>query len=174
MKTREDVNKAIAQVLTTQFKKEAKEAFLIVKEAGYEVDKWDKKWHVRNRKVDRVVYIDRERWNYDKHYPEYVIWHSGGSSTLADLSKFDFVGCLDKPVNKVWREMRGYEHQNKFQAWSRKLKSARWSVKYHTDNIDSIQKHIEGLQKELMYHVKEQTRAEAELKQVRAELGLTK
>jgi hypothetical protein len=71
--------------------------------------------------------------------------------------------------------MKSYSFQeNRYSQQASFLKSKRWDVKYHTDKIAEIQKKMEELQRELVYHAGEQVKAEQALLDVRKSLSLVK
>lgn len=173
--SRELVNEAIFTVLTTQFKKDAKEAHAIVEQAGYTISKFNGDWYIHNAETGRKVFIHYPKYN-DRPYREYIDGNGNGKRSKIS-QKFDFVGYLEKPLNTAWAEMQSWDYQlNRYEQQASTLKSARWSVKYHTEQIDRIQKEIEEkiakLQKDLLYHSQEKVRAEIHLKEVRKEFGL--
>ena len=175
--SRELVNEAIFTVLTEQFKKDAKEAHAIVEQAGYSISKMDGDWYLKNAETGRRVYMHVARRTYGMSY----ISGNGndygrrGGWRIRVSKKFDFVGYLEKPLNTVWEEMQNWNY-NRYEKQASTLKSARWDVKYHTEQIDKIQKEIEEkiakLQKDLLYHSQEKVKAEIHLREVREELGL--
>ena len=62
MWTKEEINAAIYTVLTTQYKKNAPEAFEIVKAAGYAYDKNNGKFDVYNEKTHRRISLSDGGW----------------------------------------------------------------------------------------------------------------
>lgn len=173
MINKHEVNQAIYVVLTTQYKKDAKKAHSIVEAAGYQITKFNGDWHIRNDKTGRTVYIHYPKYN-SRSYREYI--DGNGNGKKAKISrKFNFVGYLEKPLNTAWREMKSYSFQeNRYSQQATFLKSKRWNVKYHTDAIAEIQKKMEDLQKQLIYHAGEKVKSEQALLDVRKSLGLVK
>ena len=170
---KKQINEAIYTVLTTQFKKNAKDAHQLVEAEGYQISKFDGSWQVRNNETGRKVWIQYSRGT------GFSYLRGNGNSRIHkfadDFSKFDCVGYLDKPLNDEWNEMNSYRFQeNRFKQSADVLHSARWDVDYHTRQLASIQKQIEKLQEELVYHAGWKVKAEQKLVETRKNLGLLK
>lgn len=175
MINRDELNKAIRTVLTTQYKKQAKEAFQMVEDAGYEIYKIGGDWRVKNNKTGRVVYLEDgiRRTN---------IWHGNrweNKTQCKDTTKmrlFDFVGALEKPLNKDYYTSIAFTYENQSKALERydELKSARRGVEWYDGDIDAIKKQMQKLQDELVRKAQYKLEAEQKLKNVRKELGLAK
>ena len=161
---RQEINKAIDKVLNTQFKKDAPEAFKIVKEAGYTTYK-DKGffYNVENPKTGKVL---RTR-NYG----------------------MDYIGFLEKPINTDWQDVQ-YMKKNPRpigQARSRYI-GIHWykhDLERHDRRIESLKediadymKRIERIQNDILREMidKQETEQllEAERAKVREEFGLKK
>lgn len=170
------LNKAIETVLRTQFKKQAKEAHKIVEESGYGIVKEGGYFTVYNEKTGRRIHLS------DNGYRTYILHGSYSNKrkvikTESDYQKFDYTGCLNKPVNKDYYQQINNERRNAYDPDSEaisKLKSAKWSLKYEEDRIARIQKEMEKLQKELISASMAKARAMEGLNKVREELGLRK
>lgn len=178
MINRDELNKAIRTVLTTQYKKQAKEAFQMVENAGYEIYKMGGDWRVKNNKTGRIVYLE-DGWRST------FIWHGNrwenrtqckGSEDTATMRLFDFVGALEKPLNKDYYTSIAFTYENESKARQRydELKSARRSVKWYDEDINNIKKQMQKLQDELVRKAQYKLEAEQTLKKVRKELGLAK
>lgn len=168
MTTREELNKAIFKVLTTQFKKEMKEAVNTVEEAGYEIYKYNGHFNVRNPKTDKVIYASG-------NYNLYIATNGNAKRKVIDW-KIDFVGMLEKPINKEWNErnwMRGIGSTD-YKAKRRRLTDAKSSIEWKKRDIERKQAQILKLQEELLRDLKYQAQYEADLANVRKELGLTR
>lgn len=172
--TRAELNKAILTVLRNQFKKDAKEAHEVVKEAGYGIVKINGGFEVYNDRTNRKIYVK-------EGYRSYIIhgYHERQRTQLTKVTieKFDFVGCLEKPQNRDYYEQLHNEsmaHDVNHDPRINKLKSAKWHVRYTNDEVAKIQAQMEKLQKELIRAVERKVEAEQELKQVKKELGLRK
>lgn len=168
---RQELNKAILTVLTTQFKKDAKEAHQIVEDAGYEIYKYDGAFRVANKETHRVVYAT---WSW---YGTYI--HSNLRRYKFENEKgkmpvipFDFVGCLNKAINAespyVWR----MEEVNKATLNYRRISHDKNSIKYAQERIAKIKKEIASLTDELIREVSDLKEAEIRLENTRKDLGL--
>lgn len=174
MNNRAELNKAIYVVLT-QLKRDAKEAHKVVKQAGYVIEKGRSSYIVSNPETKRSIYIGDAygRGNLCVVHGWYKVHRSvfKGSGEC----KFDFVGCLEKPMNTVYWNSGEYSYNgNRSKAYVRydELKSARWSVKYEADRIAEYEKQIKELQDKLMKATEQKVRDEFKLAEVRKELGL--
>ena len=173
---KKQINEAIYTVLTTQYKKDAKEAHSAVEAEGYEVYKFNGSWWIHNSETGRKLYLQSSRNGYSR----YIEGNGNGRHRKNQLSyrefpKFDFVGFLDKPLNTEWAEMHSYRHgENRFKQSKEALDSARWMVTYHNGHIDDIQKELADLQKQLIYHTEQKVKAEQKLVETRKNLGLLK
>ena len=94
--------------------------------------------------------------------------------------RFDFVGYLEKPVNPirrnnmVWKRCESDSHE-KYET----LRSAKWYIEYHKEEIEKTKQKIEklykdisSLQNDLIYHAKQQIESEQNVKDLRREYGL--
>ena len=176
--TREELNKAIETVLTTQFKKDAKEAHKAVTEAGYVIYKWDGSFGVKNPATDREVRI-----SYGSYSTKIVYtgnWSGVKLGWNSDI-KFDFVGQLEKPINYEWIAIRHFEYRPTRVKYEQ-LRSKRRDVEYHANEIrliqekkiKELQRQMEELQRSLIYHVENRAKDQQALDQFRKELGLRK
>lgn len=178
------LNEAIFQVLTAEYKKDAAEAFAIVKAAGYEIEKRDvKQYAVRNKETGRILWIEyRTKWNSKAYRDLHItIVHHGTSyynvSQFIDKSPlaagFNFEACLNKPLNRTYYNMKtNYYDKSLAHAKYEELKSARWNVKYEVEKIKNIQKQLEDLQKELIRRTENKVKAEQRLVAKQKELHL--
>lgn len=176
--TREELNREIKKVLTTQFKKDAKEAHKAVEEAGYTIYKEDGSFGVQNKATGRWV-----RFSFGEYSTKITYtgnWYGVRCNRNVERD-FDFVGQLEKPINKEWREAKNLVYcptQVKYE----ELMSKRWNVKYHADEIrliqekriKELQRQMEELQRSLIYHVENRAKDQQALDQYRKELGLVK
>lgn len=171
--TKEQINEAIYTVLTTQFKKDAKEEHKIVESAGYTIKKYDGSFEVSNKKNHRYVQIGISKYYWYKG----TIYHGPYrcmkcSVDLRNKVFFDFVGCLEKPINSTWYELLDTQDRSQLLAKYERLHSAKWHIEYDENEIKNIKKKIDTLQNELIYYAKSLARANENLATVRKELGL--
>ena len=184
--SREEINKAIFHVITHNIpKKEMKEECRLIKKQGYEVYKGGRhNWVVRNPVTNKYV-------SAEKSWREVTLYNNGrfaykvnieGCNYIReyfDRCHVDFVGILEKPVNKDWfwvldnqRIGRDWWYRTPTQNKFTRLKSAKSDIGYKAREIKEIQKKIEELQKDLIRAVAEKVRRENRLNEVRKELGL--
>ena len=169
------LNKAMEMVLRTQFKKQVKEAHKIIEEAGYTINKIQGCYEITNPTTGRFIYI---RHNGYRSTISHGIYNSQQRmiKSEADYQKFDYAGCLNKPINKDYYEQirnEEYSAYHKSEAMQ-KLKSAKWSLKYEEDRIARIQKEVEKLNQELIRAAMAKARAIDKLNEVRKDIGLRK
>lgn len=179
--TKEQVNEAIYTVLTTQFKKQAPEAFEIVKAAGYEYDKYNGRFNVYNGKTNRRISLDDGGWyknywltvNHGYYTANTTTYRGELEDLLAKVKRFDFVGCLDKPMNREYYAMLHDADDNSqaVQKWQ-SLKYKKNCVQWRVEEIERIQLQMEKLQKDLMRAMERKVEYEQDVINYKKELGL--
>ena len=168
--TNAELNKIIVKVMSTQFKKDAKEAHTAVEAAGYQIEKYNGSFMIINPETGRTVYIQYPKCGYGraKIFGDYR-WKK--SMEWKD-EKFDFVGFLNKPINEAWHKAQWSTVFNPVMEKYSKLKSARWNVQYHESEIEKIEKEMKKLQERLMYHAVQKDKDLQNLANVKRELGI--
>lgn len=178
-RTNEELNKAIWTVLTTQFKKEAKEAFKTVQDNGYEVHKNGcGTWSVGNPHTRKFIHIEygnyRTRLYYGNYTTQCKTWKTPEQQRVV-AEKFDFVNCLRTPQNNAYYEaVNGQYEESKAKQKYHELKSVKWSLNYENQRIAKIQADIAKLQAELISATESKVKDEMRLQNKRKELGLVK
>ena len=169
-----ELNEAIIKVLTTQFKKDAKEAHALVESYGYTISKVDGHFIIKNPLTRRYVYITEAR-SYLYAYDIHINTNDKRVKRSEELNNFDYVNFLEKPLNTAWYKTQygENEYHPTREKWNR-LSSAKWYLEYRTKDIDKIKKQIESLQKDLIRQVEWKEEAKHDLADVRKEYGLTK
>lgn len=187
----EALNQAIFTVLTTQYKKDAAEAFKLVKDAGYEYRKDDGRFEVvkvtngdwRTSKWVRLGKLE-SRWRRNEKTGEYgyvkyrtLSTNAGRSEVAPDkVEKINFVNLLETPVNTVWTKLNWtsyYDQKSKAVAiYEDKIKSPARMVKVYTEDIEKCQKQIEKLQADMLRYMKYKTEYEQKVIANKKELGL--
>lgn len=169
--TRTELNKAIGIVITAQYKKDYREAFKMVEEAGYVIDKWNGSFGVTNTATHRTVKI-----NFDKYHARLMLNPYKYGQRVDDnwelLQKVDFVGCLEKEINKVWQQAQCYEYVSPTMEKYKRIKSVRSSIRYNASEVIRIKKKMEELQKSLEYYQKGYQESREELVAVKARFGM--
>lgn len=170
MANRTELNNALFKVMTTQFKKNMREAVATVEAAGYKVEKFGGVYRVRNPKTGKVVYIDGKyrsyvRTNGNAKDVEVIVWKND--------CRVDFVGMLEKPINTEWNKLywtqagiTNYWHK------ANRLINARRNVEWKKQDIERRQEQIRNLQEALLRDLRYEAEYEARLTAVRKELGL--
>lgn len=165
--TKEEINRAIFKVLTTKYKKDAKEAHSIVEEVGYQVRKWDGTFDVQNPKTNRYVKIEiNEEYNRGK-----LFMMSGRKyfKSLAEITPFDFVGQLET-THRVYYEPICDESEAYVKY--HKIKDCDYMATSCDNDIKQTLKKIEGLQKDLIRYTEWKIEYEAKANNYRKEYGL--
>ena len=165
---REELNEAIWKVIKNKYKKDAKEAHEMVSAFGYDIYKSDGHYTVRNENTHKSIYI------YWDSYRKYSIQLGGQwKDQLKDKPcKVDFVGCLEKPINKEYRTTNYYPHQSPAVDKYDRIQRMKRDVEWENGQIAEIKKKIESLQDSLIYHARKQKDCENTLRQYKQELHL--
>ena len=165
------LNEAIYEVLTTQFKKDAKEAHKMLTDYGYEVKKYCSRWYVKNPTTQKEISAFYNDWRYSWFFCY------GYDKRTPMNRKIDFVNCLNTPINKNVYNYSFYI--NNFQRNADKLKSAKRSITYEEKRIKEIKAEVQSLterinvlQDRLVDATEEKGRRVRRLEEVRKELGL--
>ena len=160
--TKEEINAAIYDVLTHMFKKDCPEAHEIVKAAGYTLSR-DNGYEVSNEETGRTIYVTDREYYGKIHFNWF---HRPARLT----NKFDFVGCLDKPINK--KIIAEYNPNTAIEKY-RRLKSKKWDIEYHEERIKRIKNQMMDLQKQLIHETEMMAKSKVELKEFKQNLGLS-
>ena len=184
-----NINKAIREVITTQFKKDAKESHDFLESLGYKIYKNNGSFWVKNPATDKTVGISNEtRLCYGRNslYTRYYTTRNGYDS---HLNHFNFYNCLEVVSNPNWYRTyrRGgintwytdkNEIQKRFENNKDTLSHALWSARYYTKEVDEVQKNltdtIARLQRELVRVTENKVAAQLKLKEIRKELKLAR
>ena len=182
-----DLNFAIFKVLTTQFKKDAKPYHELVEAFGYTIDKYDGAFRVKSKnRTISVQYVGR--YNCDWHVSfGYYTTHQKDFEREADMLKFDFVNCLNTPINAVYYTLNQYDEgwggindvHAKYERIRDKLYNYRRDINWYEREVDATQKRIEDMQKKILELQKDMLRYnknavenKVKLDGLRKELGL--
>lgn len=161
------LNEAIYMVLTTQYKKDAREAHKIVESAGYIINKNNGYFEVYNPKLNKRVHITRNFYSYRHHCGMLNVWCGikACEMTYEKLEKVDFVGMLNTPRNEEYYRELKWKTINRNRR--EELISCKWNIKYYGDAIDDIKHKIESAQKELIFAVERKTKAIQKLEKIK-------
>ena len=179
--TKEQINEAIYTVLTSEYKKDAPEAFNIVKAVGYEYSKYDRgRFEVYNPVTKRRIYIKEGGYYKNYHvsvyygyYANQVARFTGDDRYLDAKGKFNYVGCLEKPVNMVWREVCQMQDVRSQAVQKYDILCTKKSyVKWREDEIQRIQMQMQKLQKELISATERKVGYERDVMDYRKQIGL--
>ena len=166
--TREEVNNAILKVLTTQFKRDAKESHKIVEEAGYEIYKYGGSFGVKNPKTHNIVRIDFSR-GFNSRGRVNLRRNSKRFRSLEELKPIDFVGNLDT-TRKAYCEWLPYESEahRKYDEIKRSDCMAMSYDEYIKKTLDKLA----SLQKDLIRYTQEKADYEQKARDARKKYGL--
>ena len=104
-----ELNRAIYVILTTQFKKDAKEEHKMVENAGYEIWKNNGEWNIENPATHKSIRVSEIKYRYMSNDYFRFFYHGYNTSILND--KIDFINCLNTPI-----KLRQYKYYpNKYQ-----------------------------------------------------------
>ena len=173
------INEAIWTVLKAKYKKEAKEAFKVVEDAGYEIYKNGcGYWTVSNPDTHRYINLGDRGW---KHHSYTVIQHGPyvAQSRMVQSKEFnsnsiafDFVNCLDTPINETWYKLQNKSNTSKAVAQYQAIKFSKRMAESYARDIENTMKEIERLQARLISQTESKVRYEAEVKELKRQFGL--
>lgn len=170
-------------VMYAKFRKSAPDAFKAVEAAGYEIKKVNGRFVISNPKTCRYISIMQGRFvdklQLDSKFTTQYIRIDGGSKekNKAQIMLYlvDYINFLETPSRNyavIKRQREEAMATSKTREKLRDLKSAARDIIYEEDCIAEIQKKIEKLQKDLVYHAGAKARAEMEYKNTRVKYGL--
>lgn len=170
----DEVNKAIIEVITHQYKKDCPEAHKLVQDWGYTIEKIDGAFRVTNDHTLKCVYIN--------YYDGIAMY---GHETIYDknrLYKINFVKYLNTYYNDYLYNSHGYPKyvQNVSDAVEKykKLKIAKDNLEYHNEEIlvenKKLQKLLEEHKMQIEYHTVSIEKYNEKIAKLRKEFGLTK
>lgn len=176
------LNEAILKVITTQFKKDAPEAFKFVANSGYKVYKGGGHFYVEHPITGKYVYAEHTGFGWDYNAGRYIYGYYIYRGYLyrnvkwidGTECKFNFVAYLMKPYNAD----RDYKppYRPTLEKYNR-IKSAQWDVDYHEKKVNELkaelEREVKRITKDIEYHTVQAERSKGRLKDVRNELGLT-
>jgi len=171
------INEAIAKVMATRFKKDMGEDLEIVKEAGFQVEKWDGEWMIRNPETNRTVVIKSNGYRAWIEYGSVKTLRKEVNVRKLYETKFDFEGCLRKPLNRDWyylEDARRYDGRSATKVKYDNLDWKKKTLKWRREDVEKTKKKIEELQRELFREMQSVVEAEKELERVRKDLKLKK
>ena len=164
-----ELNKAIYTVITTQYKKDCREAHKAVEDAGFKIRKIRGGYEVVNTKTNRDLYTSRSnRWGGGLflHYNWY-------KRKIKLTENFDFVNCLNTPYNEINEQDNPWIRAPKTAKEKHdRIKSMKWDVEYHERNYERALAQIQKLQRELVHEAEQKLLAEQKLETYKKELGL--
>ena len=170
------INDVIFTVCTTQFKKDAPDAFKALKTMGLEAFKADGRFYIYNKNTRKYLSIDTRRdYQYGRGYVTvYTVYGDYRFKTRGEwdkVKKFDFWGYITKPNNTAWGEVINRDTKPTRTKYG-KIVNARQYLKWRKEEVEKIQNQIEVLQKQLINAVKREVAYENDLNNIRVELGL--
>ena len=179
---KETVNEAIAKVISNKYKKDCPEAHMVVENAGYTIYKRDGSYTVKNSNTNKVVYIRSlgdygwERLVYGK------VDKRLGYNRDFILKKFDYVNCLDTPINDYDPYydpyLNSWRYVSKAKENYKTLRSYRYDINFHNRELEDAKKKFEKAVKEYQqsvdWHNKRIVEATNNLDTLKKKLGLVK
>ena len=164
------LNEAILKVLRTPLKRDCKEAYDMVKAAGYELMKG---------KYGYVVINKNNGGNYvclTVEYPwmGYTYFHLGSSDRrVRKPEAIDFVGVLNAKPNTAYRRAEMWQGQESEALYkARALRDCKMMIRHYKDDIEVIKKQMITLMEKLEYYAESKAYYEEALKEKRKEYGL--
>ena len=167
-----EVNEAILKVLSTQYKKDAKEAHKIVEAAGYEIYKSNGCFTIKNPRTYKYIQWTQCRWKYN--YKLITTTKDIYFDDWKDL-KINFVNYLNKPINNDKQYIDSdcfYTSKAKDKYVS--LRCIKTYIEYHNREIERQKVLIEKAKKDIEYHEKRLKEEKDSLEETRKKLGLKK
>ena len=171
------LNNAILQVITHQYKKDAKEYHQIVEDAGYTIDKNYGHYYVRNPKTHRYVCMEYKKGYrndyYELNWGSMVYGYKRFDNMPASIP-FDFVAMLNKPYNRNGHYNEYSDKWNKSKAVERyvELKRLKRNLKNDEEDVETVLRQLTTLQQRLICATETKVKAAAELNSYRRECGL--
>lgn len=174
---REKLNAAIGIVVTSKFKKDAPEAFAVVAKAGYECFKnGSSEWEIYNPATKRRIWLTTARrgWGSDVRIIHGMYCNNVANFDTEDaaISKFDFVGCLDKPLNTEYYRCTRLDGKKTAVEKYDELKFKKRMMLSYDEDLTKIAEKIKKLQDELVRAACRRESYSRELADLRKELGL--
>ena len=168
--TKEEINDAIYKVVTTQFKKDAKESHRIVEEVGYKIIKCDGSFKVRNPETYRYVQVE---FSHGYFYNAKVYTVSGCKYFRAEdgLKAFDFVGQLET-TRKVYDEPDPDYYESEAVIKHSQIKSMDSLAKCYDNDIKTTLEKIAKLQEDLIRYTEYKIEYETKARNLRKKYGL--
>ena len=167
-----ELNNAIYTVITTQYKKEAKEAHELVTAYGFGIWKQDGHFHVCNKETHKSVYVSYEGWKERKIYLDGLLgeWVTVGYDQEC---KVDFVSFLTKPKNMEYYQAmhRDYNYSSAVEK-SKNLAHLKYMSKSYSEDIEDAREKIDKLLKDIEHFTEMKVMYEQDLAKARVEYGL--
>ena len=169
------INEAILKVISTQYKKDAKEAHQVVEAAGYTIEKRDGCYYVRNEKTYRYCYMINS--GYYRQGARWVLyWGSMGRGSKTyygnpEHIKFDFIHMLNKRYNYAGHGDRNACTSAAKEKWTN-ICRLKCMVSSKQTETELILKEMEKLQKRLIETTECKVKYETDLNNQRKEYGL--
>ena len=165
---KKELNKAIYDVLTSQFKKDNPEAFKKVENAGYVIEKLNGHFHISNPKNRvgkwvRPMRIDCEDTGYRMYF------NTTNYQNRKFSNKIDFIDCLEKQRNRyepVYIESQAVINYNYY------IKNKKERIKDYEEDIENRKKKILEIIGDIERYSRYIAEYKEELKENRKKFGL--
>lgn len=173
----DEVNKAIIDVITHQYKKDCPEAHKLVNNLGYTIEKMNGEFTVINETTRKYV-------SYKRYWREERIYLNGQCefANSEKMSKINFVKYLNTPFNSYLYTENGYgkyvdtksDAVRKYEV----LRIAKHNAKFCRDEIisqdEKLKRAIEDYQRWTKYYKEQAEKHDKEIEELRKKYGLTK
>lgn len=172
-----ELNAAIIDVMIHQFKKDMKESYKIVENAGLRITKYDGKFNISNDATHRWCYMTRiwDSWKggyrYDVHWG--VTNGNGRKSYKTNDPKtipFDFYRMLNMAYGV---SLYNYSYRSPAVEKGERIRSKKYVIKSGQREIEVIKERIRKDQEKLISLVREVEEDKYELKELKKKYGLS-
>lgn len=173
----EYLNKQIYIVLTAKYKKDAKEAFKYVENAGYTMYKnGDSTWTITNPHTGKSVWASEEKHSWSKGTYRTFYYGIYQKTTCQLNNKIDFVNCLKIARNDDWIDICNKSYwcsvSPAVQIYQNRIRSAKRMAQSYREDIEKYQKQIAELQEKMMKASVRAAEYDAKVVEAKKELGV--
>lgn len=167
-----ELNEAIYTVITTQYKKDAKDAHDLVSSYGFDIWKYDGHYNVGCKETHKSVFVSSQGRRYTTFYLD------GRPSPYKRLEegqecKINFVYFLTKPKNVeymtlCWNEDRESEAVSKYD----NIRHAKHMAESYAEDVRKAKAKIDSILKDIEHYTEMKLRYEKDLADLRVKYGL--
>ena len=162
------LREAIITVLTTKYKKDAPEAFKMVKEAGYRVEKTGMAWAIKNPDTNRILYA-QTRFDWDAYDTVWEIFYNWNKRPVpVNNTAFDAVAFLNTPLRPKYEAFVFSKAKSVYQD----IEHHKYWIDNYNRKMEEAQEAIRRAQRDLVYYAQRAKEEEIKLNNVREANGL--